>query len=155
MGRIHLETWIKANPEVCFDLSRSVDLHIDSTQQTEEKAIAGKTSGLMGLDDEVTWQARHFGIVWNLHVKITELNKPDHFQDRQVKGIFRKMVHDHYFLPLEDHTLMKDDFYFECPFGILGKMVEPIVKNHLTELLQSRNSYIKTIAEKRAWSEYI
>ena len=72
MPKIHLQTFIKSKKEIVFDLSRSVDLHLLSTKKTNEKAIAGKISGLMELNDTVTWRAKHLGIYQNLTSKITE-----------------------------------------------------------------------------------
>ena len=56
MTRIELVTSIKAPAERCFDLARSIDLHMASTSGTGEQAIAGITSGLIGLGQEVTWR---------------------------------------------------------------------------------------------------
>ncbi len=53
MPRIILDTWINAPVERCFDLARSIDLHKISTEQTNEKAISGVTSGLIGLNETV------------------------------------------------------------------------------------------------------
>ena len=61
MPRIELNTEINAPINVVFDLSRSIDFHIKSTEQTGEKAVAGKTSGLIDLNESVTWRAKHFG----------------------------------------------------------------------------------------------
>ena len=44
MPKIELTTEIQSTIEICFDLSRSIDLHNISTQQTNEQAIAGTTS---------------------------------------------------------------------------------------------------------------
>lgn len=55
MPVITLDTYIQASREVVFDLSRDIDLHQISTRHTNEKAIAGKTSGLIGLGETVTW----------------------------------------------------------------------------------------------------
>jgi hypothetical protein len=52
---IHVETYIAAPPDRCFDLARNVELHLDSTSATKERAVAGVTSGLLELNDEVTW----------------------------------------------------------------------------------------------------
>ena len=41
MPTIQLETIINADIKICFDLSRSIDLHQISTAKTNEKAIAG------------------------------------------------------------------------------------------------------------------
>jgi hypothetical protein len=60
---IILETRIAAPAERCFLLSLSVDLHKASTEQTSEEAIAGVTSGIMGPGEDVTWRARHFGLM--------------------------------------------------------------------------------------------
>ncbi len=54
MLSIELKTEIKADRSVVFDLSRSIDLHKISTKRTNEEAIAGKTSGLIGLGEIVT-----------------------------------------------------------------------------------------------------
>ena len=58
MPLVRLETLIHAPIDRCFDLSRDIDLHIRSTEGTEEIAVAGVTTGLIGLGEEVTWE-RH------------------------------------------------------------------------------------------------
>jgi hypothetical protein len=45
---IELETEIAAPPERCFLLSLSIDLHMESTAPTRERAIAGVTRGIIG-----------------------------------------------------------------------------------------------------------
>jgi hypothetical protein len=81
MPRFILTTHIKAPIEVCFDLARSIDLHLETMQHTSEIAIAGVTSGLIRLDETVTWKARHFGIMMKLTSKITECSSPEIFAD--------------------------------------------------------------------------
>jgi hypothetical protein len=49
MIRIQLTTAIAAPVKRCFDLARSIDLHMASTDWTGEHAIAGVTAGLIGL----------------------------------------------------------------------------------------------------------
>jgi len=60
---IELETTIAAPPERCFLLSLSIDLHMDSTARTHERAIAGVTHGIIGPNQTVTWRGRHFGLM--------------------------------------------------------------------------------------------
>jgi hypothetical protein len=60
MATIQLHTKILASIEICFDVSRDIDVHVASTKQTGETAIAGKTSGLIGLSETVTWRAKYF-----------------------------------------------------------------------------------------------
>jgi hypothetical protein len=62
MPIIQLSTPIAAPPEREFDLARSIDAHQQSAEGTLQRAIAGVTSGLIGMGDQVTWKGRHFGI---------------------------------------------------------------------------------------------
>ena len=81
MPKIELITSIRSTPEICFDLSRSIDLHQISTAKTNEKAIAGIITGLINLGETVTWEATHFGITQKLTSKITAFKRPFHFRD--------------------------------------------------------------------------
>jgi hypothetical protein len=54
---------------------------MQSTAHTGEIAVAGVTAGLIGPDDEVTWQATHFGIRPKLTSRITAYNRPFHCGD--------------------------------------------------------------------------
>jgi len=148
MPIITLETRIKSDIETCFDLSRSIDLHQISTPGTHEKAIAGVTSGLIELGETVTWEARHLGMLQQLTSRITAMNRPFHFRDEQVKGVFRSIIHDHFLEQHGDTVIMKDSFRFETPCGFLGKVFNTIfLKRYLTKLLSERNNIIRDYAE--------
>jgi ligand-binding SRPBCC domain-containing protein len=148
MTQIELSTHINAPIERCFDLARSIDLHLESTKQTGERAIAGRTSGLIGLGETVTWRARHFGIWQNLTSKITAFNYPNSFTDEMVSGAFKSFTHQHLFYAIHNQTVMKDIFIFESPFGMLGEMVNYLfLGRYMTHLLKKRNNVLKDAAE--------
>ena len=92
MAKIILHTKINAPAERCFLLSLSVDLHKGSTAQTNEKAIAGVTSGLMKLNDTVTWEAKHLGVVQHFTTKITTYQKPNFFVSESICSIGSSIV---------------------------------------------------------------
>ncbi len=119
MPIISLKTKILAKREIVFDLSRSIDLHKISAQNTNEEAIAGVTKGLIGMGRSVTWRAKHFGFYQNLTSKITEFDYPKSFTDELQKGIFKSFKHEHIFDEVEDGTLLTDIFDFTSPFGYL------------------------------------
>ncbi len=149
MPIIELKTIIKAPPEVCFDLSLDIDLHMQSMEQTNEKAIGGTTGGLIKLGGTVTWKARHFGLNFILTSKITELMRPLYFIDEMIKGTFKYLRHQHIFEKTPDGTLMTDLFDFQSPLGILGVIADKLIlKSYLTTLLTKRNELIKTTAER-------
>ncbi len=156
MPQIELETIINSSIEICFDLSRSIDLHKISTAATKEKAIDGTTSGLINLNEFVTWQAIHFGISQKLTSKITQYNRPFHFRDEQQKGPFKYLIHDHYFETTDDKVIMKDIFKFQSPFGYAGKLIDKFVLfNYLKKLLLKRNETIKDFAETQKWKSLL
>lgn len=152
MPKIELTTEIHSTIEICFDLSRSIDLHKISTQQTNEEAIAGTTSGLIKLNEFVTWHAKHFGIRQKLTSKITAFERPIYFKDEQQKGAFKHFYHEHKFEQVGDIVIMKDIFEFQSPFGIFGKIFnELILTKYMRKLLIERNNVIKDFAETNKW----
>ncbi|MFT5861057.1 MAG: ligand-binding SRPBCC domain-containing protein [Flavobacteriaceae bacterium] len=156
MTQIHLETIIAAPIERVFDLSRSIDLHKLSAAHTNEEAIAGRTTGLIQLGENVTWKAKHLGIYQKLTVEIVQLDSPHMFEDRMTKGTFKSMNHIHRFIEVGVTTKMIDEFHFESPMGVLGKMVNAIfLKRYMTKFLIVRNEEIKRIAEGDLWKELL
>jgi ligand-binding SRPBCC domain-containing protein len=156
MPVIELATSIAAPIERVFDLARSIDLHTESTARTGERAIAGTTSGLIGLGQQVTWRARHFGIWQSLTVRITEFEPPTHFADVMLRGAFCRMEHHHYFERSSEGTVMRDLFSYESPLGILGRIAEFLfLDRYMRSLLVERNRVIKAAAESDAWVRYV
>lgn len=148
MPVIHIETFINADIEIVFDLARSVDLHQLSTADTKEEAIAGRTTGLMELGEEVTWRARHFGIYQKLSSRMIALEMPSHFTDEMVRGIFKRFTHFHIFEKIDDTTQMIDIFDYTSPLGLLGRLADKIfLERYMTRFLKKRNKVIKTYAE--------
>lgn len=71
MAVIRIVTTIAAPIERCFDLARDVDFHTRSLEATGERAVAGRTSGLIGLGESVTWKARHLGVRRRFTAEVT------------------------------------------------------------------------------------
>ncbi len=152
MARLELTTLISAPLERCFDLSRSVELHVASTADSGERAVGGVVSGLLGPEDEVTWSARHFGVRQKLTSRITAFERPRHFRDSMVEGAFRRFDHDHFFVATASGTEMRDVFDFESPLGPLGRLADALVlKRYLRGFLERRNEVIKRAAESDGW----
>jgi ligand-binding SRPBCC domain-containing protein len=143
MPTIVLSTTINAPVARCFDVARDIDVHVASTAHTGERAIAGRTSGLIGPGETVTWRAKHFGIWQNLTSKITEFNAPTFFADEMVSGAFKNFRHEHHFTGDDRQTIMRDIFVFESPFGVLDKLANWLfLKRYMTGLLITRNKVI-------------
>ncbi len=90
MVKIEAITIINAPRERCFDLARSVEVHLLGNVHNGEQAIAtgGVVTGLMAKGDLVTWRARHLGVRHQLTSQITAYHRPIYFQDAMRKGRF-------------------------------------------------------------------
>ena len=98
MAEIKITTYIKNTPAVVFDSSKSIDLHKLSTAKTKEKAIAGVTTNLIGLNETVTWQAFHLFKQRYFTSKIIEYNFPFSFTDQMQQGDLKYFSHKHLFI---------------------------------------------------------
>jgi len=149
--RFDLETAIAVPPAVAFTASLDIDAHLASMTASGEEAVAGKTSGIIGLGETVTWKAKHFGIMWKMTSKITELDAPHSFVDEQLRGPFKMFRHEHLFEPHHGGTLMRDHIVFDAPLGPLGDIAERLVlRNYLPKLIGERNDYLRTELERPA-----
>ena len=150
MTTIVLKTQINASPETCFDLMRDVSLHEETTVETNEKAVDGVTSGLIGLGQTVTFEGTHFGIRQRLTVVVTEYERPRRFVDEMTKGAFRSFKHTHEFESIGDATLMTDTIEWVSPLGWVGRSFDKVVlEKHLRDLVTKRNKRLKELAERR------
>lgn len=156
MAIVELETVINAPRERVFDLARSVDAHQDSATGTGERAVAGVTAGLLGPDQEVTWEAWHLGVRQRLRVKMTRFDRPHHFRDVMLQGAFSRMRHDHYFDERDGQTVMRDRFEFASPLGLLGGIVDQVfLTGYMRRFIRKRNAVLKQTAESDVWRKYL
>ena len=156
MPKIVLITKIKAPQKLVFDLSRSIDLHLISTEKTNEKAIAGRTEGLIELGETVTWRAKHLGVYQNFTSKVTGCIEADYFADEMVLGAFKSFKHEHFFSYENGETILKDVMEYRSPLGILGKLVDFLfLEKYMINFLMLRNDTIKKFAETEKWKEIL
>lgn len=149
-------TEIRAPIERCFDLARSIDLHVVSQSQAKERFVAGKTSGLIALGEEVTWEARHLGVRQRLTSRIVAFDRPRHFRDSMVKGAFARFDHDHQFEARGEVTVMTDVFDFTSPLGLLGRLADwLLLDRYMRDLIAERADVIRQAAESADWQRFV
>lgn len=129
--------------EEMFDRARNIDTHRASMANSREEAIAGTTTGLITLGEEVTWRAWHFGVPLRMTSRITAMQAPEYFIDEQVRGPFKTFRHVHEFSEDQTGTTMIDRIEFQAPFGLLGQLAEKLVlANYLRGLIEQRNKHL-------------
>lgn len=137
--RIRIRTTTDAPRPELFDASLGIDAHIASMRGSREEAIAGVTRGRIGLGEYVTWRARHFGIRFRLTTRISALERPSRFVDEQIRGPFRRFVHEHTFEEVDGGTVMTDTLTIASP--VFGQLAERLVLvPYLRRLIRIRNA---------------
>ena len=148
MTTINLTTKIIASKKTVFDASRNIDVHQQSASKSNESAIAGITSGLINLNETVTWRGKHFGFYLTHKSRITAMNLYDYFVDEMEEGKFKTFKHEHFFEEKNGVTIMTDKLQYETPFDIFGKLFDTLfLKNHLIHFLLERNKILKEVSE--------
>ena len=150
MAQIRIETFVAAPPERVFDVARDLDFHARSMAHTGERAVGGRTSGLIEEGEEVEWEARHLGRSWRLRSRISAMDRPSSFTDVQVAGPFTRYEHRHTFVAHDGGTLMSDDWSHVPPLGPLGALADVLfLERHMRRTLEERAAAIKAEAERR------
>ena len=149
MAVVEVVTLVRCSRERLFDLELDTDVHSASLARSGETATTSTGRPGLGLGDEVTFRARHVGLVWTMTSRVTEHDRPARFVDEQVRGPFRSMHHEHLF---EDAgsgvTRMTDRMTVVSPLGPLGALVSRAVLVHyLRRLLRQRADHLRTLAE--------
>ena len=149
MGRIRLETRIRAPIIRVFDLARDIDLHQASMASSSETAVGGRTTGLIELGETVTWRARHFGVAMQLTSRVTAFDPSRLFVDEQVSGPFASFRHEHRFSSDGNETTMTDDWRHASPLGWIGRLVDAVVLDrYMRRQLRIRAGAIKRAAQQ-------
>lgn len=145
---ITVETRIEAPIALCFDLARDVDAHVRTSASTGERAVGGKTSGLLELGDAVTFEAVHFGLRQRLTSRIVEFDRPRRFVDEMVKGPFASLRHVHEFSEDGSVTVMRDTLTWRSPLGVLGILADRLfVTKHMRDFMITKQAELKAYAE--------
>lgn len=157
MAKTIVKTLIQAPVTRCFDLARDVGVHCQTAAFTAERAIPpGRTAGMLELGDEVTFEARHFGLKWRLTARIVECDRPARFVDQMLRGPFRSLRHVHEFRECDGATEMIDTLEWESPLGVLGRIADAVlVERHLTWFLTNKQHALREMAEAPTSGELV
>jgi ligand-binding SRPBCC domain-containing protein len=99
---------------------------------------------LISEGQEVSWEARHFGVLWRMTSRITEFDPPHRFVDEMVRGPFASLRHEHLFEGRHGGTRMTDAIEFRTRLGAIGDVLAGM---YLRRLMGTRNAVIRAKAE--------
>lgn len=154
---MRLTTLIEAPIQRCFDLYRSIDLHVDAYQHAGERVTGALTSGLVGPGDTASFHMRAFGMPYRMAVTVVRFDPPHHFRDSQTEGFFARADHDHHFeVAGGSATLVTDVFAYETRFGIAGRLADRLaIARYVKWTISRKNVNVKRVAESEEWRRYL
>ena len=150
MGRIHSlvsvqklplsleKTWnFFSDPRNLFTITPPF-LHLKVTNQLYgDEAYAGQI---------ITYAVTPFpGVALPWMTEITHVEKGKMFVDDQRKGPYKLWHHQHHFKSVEGGTEMTDIVHYRVPFGMIGELFHPVVKNRLSEIFIYRFNKINEL----------
>lgn len=78
--------------------------------------------------------------------EITHIEPLKFFVDEQRKGPYKLWHHQHHFRPIENGVEMTDIVHYRIPFGILGRIANPlIVKSKLFDIFSYRYQKVNEV----------
>ncbi len=80
-------------------------------------------------------------------VKIEKLDKPNILVDVAIKSPFKYWKHQHIFSQKDSMCELKDIIEYEMPFGILGKLIEPLIEYDIKTMFEFRHQQTKILLE--------
>lgn len=95
---------------------------------------------------EIDYRIHWMGIPLRWRTRITEYDPPSGFVDEQIRGPYKKWVHQHSFEQVGDTVVMRDQVKYALPFGIVGSFVHfVLIQRQLKEIFDYRQAAIERI----------
>lgn len=86
----------------------------------------------------INYRLRLLGLRFEWLTEITRWDPPREFVDTQVKGPYRKWVHQHLFVETSFGTRIHDAVTYELPFFPIGELAAPLVQFQLRRIFAYR-----------------
>ena len=156
MIELSAEVSVAAPVRRCFDVTRSVEAHRDSSTLIGGRPVAGKVAGLSELGDETTWSARFFGVRFRVRTRVVAMDAPAAYREERVAGLCRAFEHDYRFRRDGDRTVIEDVFRVGLPLGAAGEFVTgPLLRPRLRAVQRHRLDWIREVCESEGWTAYL
>ena len=154
----------------CFDVTRSIEAHRDSSTLIGGRPVAGRTAGLSGVGDETTWSAAplgawsgRVGLRFRVRVRTLEATPPHEaagvpgvFRETRVAGLPRPFGHLYTVTPTPGGTVVEDRFTVGLPWWLGGRVVTSLLVRPLLGRVQRRRmGWVKGVCEGEGWRNYL
>ena len=135
-------------------LEELFDFHLDSQNitkitpsNTKVQLLSEDTPAFEGKIVKLKTIRMFIPIIWE--VRIEKLEKPNILVDLAIKSPFKYWKHQHLFTQKGNECELQDIIEFELPFGIFGKIIEPLLTFDIKKMFEYRHKKTKEILENK------
>ena len=143
------EFTVRAGIEDVFDFHTDINNLLRITpKDTSVEIVRADIPLSLGSKVHLRVKDRALNSIWKL--EITEFDRPNHFRDKQISGVFRAWQHDHYFESIsESETRVKDMVHYDLPLGLIGRVFgKGTAERRLREMFNHRKKMTKQLLEQ-------
>jgi len=132
--------------EAWFFFSSPHNLSLITPKQLGLIIKSDYTSKTVSKDDLIDYTVRPLlGIPMKWKTKITDVDAPYFFVDKQIKGPYKIWEHRHTFESMENGVVMYDEVIFKLPFYPLSKPFNSFIQKKLNYIFDYRSMRLKEI----------
>lgn len=93
----------------------------------------------------IEYRLRLGGVPFGWTTRIAAWEPPFRFVDTQLRGPYALWEHTHEFVEVPGGTRVTDRVRYRLPFGILGRLVHPVVRLQLARIFAYREEAIRRL----------
>lgn len=93
----------------------------------------------------IDYTIRLHGLPMQWRTEITRWEPPHEFVDTQLRGPYALWVHTHRFTERRGETTIEDEVRYAMPFGMLGRIVHPLVRRQLARIFEYRRRTVERL----------